>query len=144
MSVFAHFRLMINQIFLQNVPFFMQDIEVIYQFFYWISWVHCKNIGFWIIFLKIFLKKKGGKFKFLGCEIKQFLDRSHGPGWSWSTGFSMDSGSSNITLFGLPSPTSGFGRKWAFLRHQFGWFLAVLRHFWLFKMVLSGHTGNGS
>ena len=72
MSVFACFGLMINLIFLQNVPYVMQDIGVIYQIF-------AKFHGFIVkyrfqnnFFQKKFLKKKAGNSNFLRLKIANF------------------------------------------------------------------------
>ena len=72
MCYFAHFGLMINLIFLQNVPFFMQDIGVIYQIF-------AKFHGFIVkyrfqnnFFQKNFFKKKAGNSNFWGAKIGNF------------------------------------------------------------------------
>ena len=72
MCYFAHFGLMINLIFLQNVPFFMQDIGVICQIF-------AKFHGFIVkyrfqnnFFQKNFLKKKAGNSNFLRLKIGDF------------------------------------------------------------------------
>ena len=73
MCYFAHFGLMINLIFLQNVPFFMQDIGVICQIF-------AKFHGFIVkyrfqnnFFQKnFFKKKKAGNSNFLRLKIGDF------------------------------------------------------------------------
>ena len=144
MCYFAHFGLMINLIFLQNVPFFMQDIGVIYQIF-------AKFHGFIVkyrfqnnFFQKKFFKKKAGNSNFLRLKIGDFWMGLTGHGQA-RTHFWKKFWEAQIPNFlALWAPRPVFARFWPFLRPQIWWFLAFLRHFWPLKMVVSSHTGNES
>ena len=102
------------------------------------------NIDVKINLGKFFFEKKAANSNIWAVENTQFLNGSHGCATHDNSLLKRDLGSSNITFFGLQSSISGSFRKWAFLKYQIWPILAVLRHFWLFKKVLSGHTGIGS